>query len=77
MVGAHLDSVPQGPGINDNASGAAGILAIAEVLAGTETANAVRFAWGARRSSACSGPATTSRTSRPTIPRRSGSSRCT
>jgi Zn-dependent M28 family amino/carboxypeptidase len=45
MVGAHLDSVPQGPGINDNASGSAGILAIAEVLAGTETANAVRFAW--------------------------------
>ena len=45
MVGAHLDSVPQGPGINDNASGSAGILAIAEVLAGTETANALRFAW--------------------------------
>ena len=40
MVGAHLDSVPEGPGINDNASGSAGILAIAEVLAGTETANA-------------------------------------
>jgi Zn-dependent M28 family amino/carboxypeptidase len=45
MVGAHLDSVPEGPGINDNASGSAGILAIAEVLAGTETANALRFAW--------------------------------
>jgi Zn-dependent M28 family amino/carboxypeptidase len=45
MVGAHLDSVPEGPGINDNASGSAGILAIAEALAGTETANAVRFAW--------------------------------
>ncbi|TQN30107.1 peptidase M28-like protein [Kocuria rosea] len=35
MVGAHLDSVPEGPGINDNASGSAGILAIAEALAGT------------------------------------------
>ena len=45
MVGAHLDSVPEGPGINDNASGSAGILAIAEALAGTETANPVRFAW--------------------------------
>ncbi|MFF0943889.1 M28 family peptidase [Kocuria sp. CPCC 205300] len=45
MVGAHLDSVPEGPGINDNASGSAGILAIAESLAGTETENNVRFAW--------------------------------
>ena len=45
MVGAHLDSVPEGAGINDNGSGSAGILAIAEALAGTETANPVRFAW--------------------------------
>jgi len=45
VVGAHLDSVPEGPGINDNASGAAGILAVAEALAGTELQNAVRFAW--------------------------------
>ncbi|MFC4903343.1 M28 family peptidase [Kocuria oceani] len=45
MVGAHLDSVPEGAGINDNGSGSAGILAIAEALAGTETANSVRFAW--------------------------------
>ncbi|MFI7585154.1 M20/M25/M40 family metallo-hydrolase [Kocuria sp. M1N1S27] len=45
MVGAHLDSVPEGPGINDNASGSAGILAIAEALAGTQTENNVRFAW--------------------------------
>ena len=45
MVGAHLDSVPEGAGINDNGSGSAGILAIAEALAGTETANTVRFAW--------------------------------
>ena len=30
MVGAHLDSVPEGPGINDNASGSASILAIAQ-----------------------------------------------
>ncbi|WP_336649837.1 M28 family peptidase [Kocuria rosea] len=45
MVGAHLDSVPEGAGINDNGSGSAGILAIAEALAGAETANTVRFAW--------------------------------
>ncbi len=45
MVGAHLDSVPEGPGINDNASGSAGILAVAEALADTETVNRVRFAW--------------------------------
>ena len=45
MVGAHLDSVPDGAGINDNASGSAAILAIAEGLAGTETENRIRFAW--------------------------------
>ncbi|MGX5356955.1 M20/M25/M40 family metallo-hydrolase [Kocuria sp. KH4] len=45
MVGAHLDSVPEGAGINDNGSGSAGILAIAEALADTDTANTVRFAW--------------------------------
>ncbi|WP_424346356.1 M28 family peptidase [Kocuria sp. CH-021] len=45
MVGAHLDSVPEGAGINDNGSGSAGILAVAEALADTETANRVRFAW--------------------------------
>ncbi len=30
MLGGHLDSVPEGPGANDNASGAATVLAIAE-----------------------------------------------
>ena len=46
MVGAHLDSVPEGPGINDNGSGAAAILDIATTL-GPEPniTNAVRFAW--------------------------------
>ena len=46
MVGAHLDSVDAGPGINDNGSGAAAILDIATTL-GPEPriANAVRFAW--------------------------------
>jgi Zn-dependent M28 family amino/carboxypeptidase len=32
VVGAHLDSVTEGPGINDNGSGTAGILEIAEEL---------------------------------------------
>ena len=45
LVGAHLDSVPEGPGLNDNGSGAAGVLAVAEALAGTDVQNRVRFAW--------------------------------
>ncbi len=46
VVGAHLDSVPRGPGINDNGSGSAGILEIAETLAKREDPrNTVRFAW--------------------------------
>ncbi|MGB3632702.1 MAG: M20/M25/M40 family metallo-hydrolase [Rubrobacteraceae bacterium] len=50
VVGAHLDSVPNGPGINDNGSGSATILEIAEELAQSEERprNQVRFAfWGA------------------------------
>jgi Zn-dependent M28 family amino/carboxypeptidase len=45
MLGAHLDSVPEGPGINDNGSGSAAILEIALKMAGQKTKNAVRFAW--------------------------------
>jgi len=47
VVGAHLDSVPRGPGINDNGSGTAGILEVAEQFAarGIEPRNQVRFAW--------------------------------
>lgn len=33
MVGAHLDSVPAGPGLNDNGSGVAAVLALAERVA--------------------------------------------
>jgi Zn-dependent M28 family amino/carboxypeptidase len=49
VVGAHLDSVPEGPGINDNASGVATLLETAVHLgASPPVANAVRFAfWGA------------------------------
>jgi Zn-dependent M28 family amino/carboxypeptidase len=49
MVGAHLDSVPEGPGINDNGSGVAAVLETALQL-GVEpdVRNAVRFGfWGA------------------------------
>lgn len=46
VLGGHLDSVEAGPGINDNASGSAGVLAVALAL-GSEPAveRAVRFAW--------------------------------
>ena len=36
MVGAHLDSVAEGPGINDNGSGTAAILEIAQQMAKRE-----------------------------------------
>ncbi|KDM91639.1 M28 family metallopeptidase [Photobacterium galatheae] len=49
MLGAHLDSVPEGPGINDNGSGTAGLLEYAVTLAETKAPvkNKVRFAWWA------------------------------
>lgn len=47
MAGAHLDSVPAGPGINDNGSGSAALLEIALQMheLGIEPRNTVRFAW--------------------------------
>ena len=49
LLGAHLDSVPAGPGINDNGSGTATNLEIAEQMAADKAPrNPVRFAfWGA------------------------------
>ena len=48
MAGAHLDSVSAGPGINDNGSGSASILEIAEQMSRVGTKNKLRFAlWGA------------------------------
>jgi aminopeptidase S len=47
MLGAHLDSVPAGPGINDNASGAAAVLAAAERLAADGVAGVRVAFWGA------------------------------
>ncbi len=47
VVGAHLDSVTTGPGIQDNGSGSAAILEVALQMAelGIEPRNKVRFAW--------------------------------
>lgn len=50
MLGSHLDSVPAGPGLNDNGSGSAGILDVALRLIkvldkGQTNYNKVRFAW--------------------------------
>ena len=47
VVGAHLDSVQAGPGIQDNGSGAAAILEIALQMSnlGIEPYDKVRFAW--------------------------------
>jgi len=45
MAGAHLDSVQRGPGINDNGSGSAVLLEVAEQMAKVMPRNMVRFAW--------------------------------
>ena len=45
VVGAHLDSVNAGPGINDNGSGSAAILETAIQMAKVKPRNTVRFAW--------------------------------
>src|SRR5690349_9694050 len=45
VVGAHLDSVGVGPGINDNGSGSATILEIAEQMRKVKPRNKVRFIW--------------------------------
>jgi Zn-dependent M28 family amino/carboxypeptidase len=51
MVGAHLDSVNAGPGIQDNGSGSAAILELAVQMAKVKPENKVRFAlWGAEES---------------------------
>jgi len=51
MLGAHLDSVPEGPGLDDNASGSSTLLEIAIQYAKLgfiqSSTNPVRFAWWA------------------------------
>jgi aminopeptidase Y len=55
MAGAHLDSVNAGPGINDNGSGSAALLEVAEQMAKVEPVNTVRFAWWAAEESSLVG----------------------
>lgn len=45
MAGAHLDSVQAGPGVNDNGSGSAALVEVAEQMAKVKPRNTVRFAW--------------------------------
>lgn len=45
MVGAHLDSVDEGPGVQDNGSGSSAILETAVQLSKANLRNKVRFAW--------------------------------
>ncbi len=46
MAGSHLDSVEEGPGINDNGSGSSALLETALQMGGSpKVNNAVRFAW--------------------------------
>lgn len=45
MYGAHLDSVPAGPGINDNGTGSAALLEVAKAVADCSLRRRIRFAW--------------------------------
>lgn len=45
IVGAHLDSVSRGPGIQDNGSGSAAILEVALQMQKVKPRNKLRFAW--------------------------------
>lgn len=47
MLGAHLDSVVDGPGSNDNGSGVAGLLEMGQALGGSRSAASVRLAFWA------------------------------
>jgi aminopeptidase Y len=47
MLGAHSDSVAEGPGINDDGSGTISLLEVASQLTKFNVTNCVRFAWWA------------------------------
>jgi Zn-dependent M28 family amino/carboxypeptidase len=48
MAGAHVDSVPAGPGINDDGSGVAALLEVARALGGRAPGDRIRLGfWGA------------------------------
>ena len=71
VVGAHLDSVGVGPGINDNGSGSATILEIAEQVRKVKPRNKIPSSGSARRSTACWAPRPTSTASARTSATRS------
>jgi Zn-dependent M28 family amino/carboxypeptidase len=62
VVGAHLDSVLEGPGINDNGSGSAAVLEVAEQMAKVKPRNKSASRGGVPRSSDSSARTTTSPT---------------
>ena len=73
MAGGHLDSVPAGPGLNDNGSGVAALLEVAEALGPRSTGARLRLAfwaaeelglYGSRRYVGC--PPPSGAASRPT-----------
>lgn len=45
IVGSHLDTVPAGPGANDNGSGSAANLELARVMAKSNLGTELRFVW--------------------------------
>lgn len=45
ILGAHLDSVQEGPGMNDNASGSSLVLEVFRAATKYRTRNKIRFAW--------------------------------
>lgn len=45
MMGAHLDSVTEGPGIQDNGTGSAALIEVAKQAAEIKPTNKLRFAW--------------------------------
>ena len=45
MLGAHLDSVSEGPGINDNGTGSAALLELAKLVKHAYARNKIRIAW--------------------------------
>ncbi|KAF1913383.1 aminopeptidase-like protein Y [Ampelomyces quisqualis] len=47
MLGAHSDSVAEGPGINDDGSGSISLIEVATQLTKFNVSNCVRFAWWA------------------------------
>lgn len=45
QIGAHSDSVAEGPGINDDGSGVSSLIEIAKLLSRYRVRNSVRFSW--------------------------------